>query len=201
MELAKSAVTVINAGEYGRLIHDLYLRRELICLGEDVVNRAYECDVDEPATAQIEIAEQSLYDMATRGEYEGGFETFAVSMNNALQLAEAAQKRQGALSGVTTGLRDLDGRLGGLHASDLIILAGRPSMGKTALATNIAFNAAKAFRTERQEDGSTKVDRRRRRRFLLARDVGRAIGHAHPVRTDQGILGQDPPGHDRRGRN
>jgi replicative DNA helicase len=157
MELAESAVTVINAGEYGRLIHDLYLRRELICLGEDVVNRAYECDVDEPATSQIEIAEQGLYDMATRGEYEGGFETFAVSMNNAIQLAEAAQKRQGALSGVTTGLRDLDGRLGGLHASDLVILAGRPSMGKTALATNIAFNAAKAFRTEQREDGATEV--------------------------------------------
>ena len=157
MELAESAVTVINAGEYGRLVYDLYLRRELICLGEDVVNRAYECDVDESAAVQIEIAEQGLYDMATRGEYEGGFEAFAVSMGNALQMAENAQKRQGELSGVTTGLRDLNSRLGGLHASDLVILAGRPSMGKTALATNIAFNAAKAFRTERQEDGTTKV--------------------------------------------
>ncbi|MFO1127176.1 MAG: replicative DNA helicase [Rhodospirillales bacterium] len=155
--LVDTAVTVINAGEYGRLIYDLYLRRELIAVGEDMVNRAYAGDIDEPGHQQIEMAEQSLFDLATRGSYEGGFETFERSMRTALELAEAAHKRQGLLSGVPTGLRDMDGRLGGLHPSDLIILAGRPSMGKTALATNIAFNAARAYRRERVEGADTEA--------------------------------------------
>jgi replicative DNA helicase len=157
LRLADAAVTVINAGEYGRLIHDLYLRRELIQLGEDVVNRAYAGDIDTPAAGQIEMAEQSLYDLATHGSYEGGFESFETSLTSALEIAEAAHKRQGLLSGVPTGFRDLDGRLGGLHPSDLVILAGRPSMGKTALATNMAFNAARAYRRERGEDGGERV--------------------------------------------
>ena len=172
LRLAASAVTIINAGEYGRLIHDHYLKRELIALGEDVVNRAYACDLDEPGTIQIEMAEQGLYELATRGEYEGGFTAFSDTITSALQIAEAAHKREGRLSGVPTGFRDLDGKLGGLHASDLIILAGRPSMGKTALATNIAFNAARAFRTERDEHGSKKGCRWRDRRLFLAGNVG-----------------------------
>jgi replicative DNA helicase len=158
LRLADAAVTVINAGEYGRLIHDLYLRRELIALGEDMVNRAYAGDIEETGNHQIEMAEQGLYDLATRGSYEGGFEAFDQSMASALELAEAAHKRQGLLSGVPTGFRDLDGRLGGLHPSDLVILAGRPSMGKTALATNIAFNAARAYRRERVNDEDRVVD-------------------------------------------
>ena len=158
LRLADAAVTVINAGEYGRLIHDLYLRRELIALGEDMVNRAYAGDIDEAGNQQIEIAEQSLYDLATRGAYEGGFEAFDQSMASALEIAEAAHKRQGLLSGVPSGFRDIDGRLGGLHPSDLVILAGRPSMGKTALATNIAFNAARAYRRERVNDEDKVVD-------------------------------------------
>ena len=157
MKLAQAAVTVINAGEYGRLIYDLHLRRELIALGEDVVNRAYDSTLDEPAPAQIEMAEQCLYDLASSGTYEGGFEAFGATLVNAINIAEAAHKRQGQLSGVTTGLMDLDGKLGGLHDSDLIILAGRPSMGKSALATNIAFNAAKAYRTEADDTGRVRV--------------------------------------------
>jgi replicative DNA helicase len=157
MRLADSAVTVINAVEYGRLVYDLYLRRELITLGEDVVNRAYASHVEETAGEQIERAEQSLYDLATRGRYEGDFQAFSDTLVSALTMAEAAHKRQGVLSGVPTGFRDLDAKLGGLHPSDLVILAGRPSMGKTALATNIAFNAARRYRTERAEDGSTQV--------------------------------------------
>jgi replicative DNA helicase len=151
--LVDCAVTVVNAGEYGRLIHDLYLRRELIGIGEEVVNRAYDGQLDLDAEGQIEIAEQSLYDLATRGGYEGGLETFTGSLTRALKMAEAAHKRQGQVSGVTTGLRDLDAKLGGLHPSDLIILAGRPSMGKTALATNIAFNAARRHLLEPGDDG------------------------------------------------
>jgi replicative DNA helicase len=154
MRLAECATTTINAGEYGRLVHDLYLRRELIGLGEDVVNRAYTSEVDENASHQIERAEQGLYDLATRGTYEGGFVPFDETMVSALQIAEAAHKRQGLLSGVPCGFRDLDSKLGGLHPSDLLILAGRPSMGKTALATNMAFNAARAYRTEGGNGGS-----------------------------------------------
>ncbi|NQV46180.1 MAG: replicative DNA helicase [Rhodospirillaceae bacterium] len=141
-ELAASVVSIINAGEYGRVVYDLHLKRELISLGEDVVNRAYGGEVDDAATQQIEAAEQTLYDLATTGNYEGGFVPFKDSIVKALEMAEAAHKRDGALAGVTSGLTDIDTMLGGLHPSDLIVLAGRPSMGKTALATNIAYNAA-----------------------------------------------------------
>jgi len=142
VELAASAVGLINAGEYGRLVYDLHLRRELINLGGDVVERAYGGDVEETAVEQIERAEQGLYDLATRGEYEGGFQPFRTSVIDAIEMAEKAHKREGSLAGIGTGFVDIDKTLGGLHPSDLIILAGRPSMGKTALATNIAFNAA-----------------------------------------------------------
>lgn len=153
-DLAASAVTIINAGEYGRIIYDLHLKRELIALGEDMVNRAYGEDAETPATGQIEGAEQSLYDLATQGDYEGGFEPFKDSLTKAIQMADAAHKRDGALAGVTTGFRDVDALLGGLHPSDLLILAGRPSMGKTALATNIAFNAAYAHKRTNGAEGA-----------------------------------------------
>jgi len=144
-ELAGSAVTVINAGEYGNVIYDLYLKRELIALGEDVVNAAYGGAVEDTATSQIEVAEQSLYDLATSGDYEGGFVPFRDSVIAAIEIATNAHNRQGGLAGVGSGFRDIDRLLGGMHSSDLLILAGRPSMGKTALATNMAFNAAKDY--------------------------------------------------------
>ncbi|HRW59230.1 MAG TPA: replicative DNA helicase [Defluviicoccus sp.] len=153
--LAEAAVSVIDAAHYGRLVHDLALRRELITLGEDVVNRAYQAEIEETAFLQIEGAEQRLYDLATAGTLESGFETFETAMTRALRQAEAAHKRQGLLSGVPSGFRDLDEKLGGLHPSDLLILAGRPSMGKTALATNIAFHAARACRLVKRPDGGT----------------------------------------------
>ena len=156
LKLADAAVAVINARDYGRLLHDLYLRRELIGIGEDVVNRAYESDIDEPAAQQVQAAEKSLYDLADKGRAEGGFVPFSTSLRHAVEIAAAAHKRQGLLSGVPTGFIDLDGKLGGLHPSDLIILAGRPSMGKTALATNIAFHAARSHRTEIDDDGKPK---------------------------------------------
>ena len=155
--LAAAAVTIINAEDYGRLVFDLFLRRELIVVGEDMVNEAFEPDLENPAVGQIEIAEKKLFELATAGQAEGGFRPFKASVLSAIELAEAAHKRDGKLSGVTTGLRDMDKKLGGLHASDLLILAGRPSMGKTALATNIAFNAAKAYRTEISPTGEKKV--------------------------------------------
>lgn len=143
-ELATAVVSVVNAAEYGRLVHDLYLKRALIGLGEDVVNDAYANDIEVSAVDQIETAEQHLYDLATSGEAERGAVTLKEAATVALNMAEQAFKRDSHVVGITTGLDLLDRKLGGLHPSDLIILAGRPSMGKTALATNIAFNAARA---------------------------------------------------------
>ena len=147
LDLARSAVTIINAEDYGRIIHDLYLRRQLIAIGEDVVNDAFRQDLDDPAGEQIERAEKKLFDLATAGQAEKGFRPFGAALTSAIEIAEAAHKRDGKTVGVATGFRDLDEKLGGLHPSDLVILAGRPSMGKTALATNIAFRAAKAYKT------------------------------------------------------
>src|SRR5215469_2482668 len=148
-------VTLINAEDYGRTIHDLFLRRQLITIGEDVVNEAYQHDLDRLAARQIEQAEKKLFDLAETGQAEGGFRPFISALSNAIVQAEAAFKRSGKTTGVSTGFLDLDKLLGGLHPSDLIVLAGRPSMGKTALATNIGFNAARAYRPGKAPDGRT----------------------------------------------
>ena len=145
-DIAASVVSVVNVVDYAKTIHDMHLRRQLIGLGEDVVNEAYQHDIDKPATDQIEETEQRLYDLATTGEAERGIVSLKHASVVAVEEAEQAFKREGHVVGVTTGLQLLDRRLGGLHPSDLIIIAGRPSMGKTALATNIAFNAARAAR-------------------------------------------------------
>ena len=150
-ELAASVVSVINAGDYAKTVHDLYLRRELIGLGEDVVNDAYAGDIEISAQDQIEGTEQRLYDLATTGDVERGAVDLSSASKTALKMAEDAFKHKGKVVGVTTGLSLLDRKLGGLHPSDLIILAGRPSMGKSALATNIAFNAAKAAQKKMKE--------------------------------------------------
>ncbi|MEQ1890515.1 MAG: replicative DNA helicase [Alphaproteobacteria bacterium] len=141
--LAGSATTVINAEFYGRIIHDLSVRRGLIRLGEDVVNRSYDSPVEVSAASQIEEAEANLFNMAERGRYEGGLQPFKTAITQSIDVAAKANERDGGLSGLATHFIDLDRLMGGMHNSDLIILAGRPSMGKTAFATNIAFNAAK----------------------------------------------------------
>ena len=146
VRLAASVVTVINAEDYGRAIRDAHIRRQLIDLGEDIVNDAYTQDLDAPATDQIEIAEGKLFSLAENGSSEGGFRPFADALLESVRMAEAAFKRDGGLAGVATGFKDLDKQLGGLHPSDLLILAGRPAMGKTALVTNIAFHVANAAR-------------------------------------------------------
>jgi replicative DNA helicase len=155
--LAASSVHVIDAADFGRNIHDLYLRRQLIDVGEGMVNGAFSSDVEEMALQQIEVAEKKLYDLASSGQIEGGFKPFRASLTEAMVAAEAAYHRAGQLTGVASGLFQLDQLLGGLHRSDLIILAGRPSMGKSSLATNIGFNAAKAYREEIGEDGRPRV--------------------------------------------
>jgi replicative DNA helicase len=155
--LAAASVHVIDAGAFGRAVHDLYLRRQLIDLGEGVVNGAFGGDVEDTALSQIEVAEKKLYDLASTGQTEGGFRPFRSALTEATVAAEAAYHRAGQLTGVATGLFQLDQLLGGLHRSDLIILAGRPSMGKSSLATNMGFNAARAYREEHGEDGRPKV--------------------------------------------
>ncbi len=154
--LAAEATTVINAGDYGRTIYDLAVRRQLIGVGEDLVNVAYDAPVEMAPREQIEEAERKLYELAEKGRYEGGFQKFDGALRLAIDMAASAYQRAGGLSGISTGLRDVDQRMGGLQRSDLLVLAGRPAMGKTSLATNIAFNIAKAWRGERQEDGSIK---------------------------------------------
>ena len=142
--LAANAATIINARDYGRTIHDLAVRRGLILIGEDVVNAAYDSPVDFPPKEQIEEAESRLFALAETDKYGHGFLGFNAALTHAIEMANNAYQRDGGLSGVATGLKDLDGKMGGLQPSDLLIIAGRPSMGKTALATNIAFNIARA---------------------------------------------------------
>jgi replicative DNA helicase len=152
--LAAEATTIINAQDYGRTIYELALRRDLIRIGEDMVNVAFDAPVDFAPRAQIEDAERRLYELAESGRYDGGFQRFAQALTVAVDMAAKAFQRDGKLSGIATGLRDLDIKMGGLQPSDLIIVAGRPGMGKTALATNIAYNVAKAHRAEVQADGT-----------------------------------------------
>src|SRR5258705_6004443 len=154
--VAAEATTIINAQDYGRTIYDMALRRDLIRIGEDMVNVAFDAPVDFAPRAQIEDAERQLYELAESGRYDGGFQRFSQAMKVALDMAANAYQRDGRLSGVATGLRDLDSKMGGLQRSDLVIVAGRPGMGKTALATNIAYNIAKAHRAEVQADGTMK---------------------------------------------
>ena len=145
LRLADAAIAVFNVQDYARVIYEMALRRRLMELGEDISDRAGDFDEDTGPQDQITFAEQRLYELAEKGKMESGFRSFAESVKSAVETANAAYQREGKLAGVATGLRDLDTKLGGLHKSDLLILAGRPSMGKTALATNIAFNIAKAF--------------------------------------------------------
>jgi replicative DNA helicase len=152
-QLLTSMVGIINAGEYGRAIYDTWIRRQLIDIGEVVVNSAFGADTDLDGRQQIESAEAQLFALATKGGNDGGFVTFESALTDAIRGAERAFKQAGGVSGLSTGLRDLDKKTGGLHPSDLMILAGRPGMGKTALATKIAYGAAKALlRTAQEED-------------------------------------------------
>jgi replicative DNA helicase len=147
-QLLTAMVGIINAGEYGRTVYDAWLRRQLIDIGETVVNNAFGADPELDGPGQIEAAEQNLFQLATEGGGNGGLIPFERALTDAILGAERAFRRQGGVSGLTTGMRDIDARTGGLHPSDLLILAGRPGMGKTALATKIAFCAAKALLAE-----------------------------------------------------
>ncbi|GGB61462.1 MULTISPECIES: replicative DNA helicase [Henriciella] len=156
-ELLDSAAFGPEISDYAHMIRDFSMRRELIDIGASVQQRAFRPGPDENGDRQMELAERALFDLADRGSSGRGFHTFASALKESLQMAEAAYQRDGKIAGIASHLDDLDQKLGGFHRSDLVILAGRPSMGKTTLATNIAFNAAHACKREVQEDGSKKT--------------------------------------------
>ncbi|SPH21673.1 Replicative DNA helicase [Ascidiaceihabitans donghaensis] len=152
--LAGAAISSYAVRDYAQMIYDLSTRRDLILLGRDISAKAARIDVASEPREQIVEAEQHLYKLAEQGQVESGFQSFLKAVTDAVNVANAAYQRDGGLSGVSTGLIDMDKKLGGLHRSDLLILAGRPSMGKTSLATNIAFNVAKAYRRGLTADGT-----------------------------------------------
>ena len=146
VRLAGAAISAYAARDYAQMIYDLAVRRELIDLGRDIAAKALKVEVHSEPKEQIIEAEQRLYKLGEQGVAERGFQSFLKAVTEAVNVANAAYQRDGGLAGISTGLIDLDKKLGGLHPSDLLILAGRPSMGKTSLATNIAFNIAKAYK-------------------------------------------------------
>ncbi len=151
--LETNVVALAGAADYGRAIYEDYLRRELIDVGTEIITEATSPDLDVPANKMIESAEKRLFDLASTGVAGGGFLDFSVALGQAIETAESAFQRDSGISGITSGYRDLDKRLGGLHPSDLLILAARPSMGKTALATNIAFKAAQTYLRSHGKEG------------------------------------------------
>ena len=146
-ELADGVISIAQAADYASTIYETHLRRELIRIGDDVISDASHPDVDLPATHQIETAEAKLFQLAETGEAGAGLRSFENVSAAAINQAAIALKNDGGLSGYSTGLTGLNTKMGGLHRSDLIILAGRPAMGKSALATNIAFHVATTTRT------------------------------------------------------
>ncbi|MEO0399517.1 MAG: replicative DNA helicase [Pseudomonadota bacterium] len=156
--LAASVPATTSAHDYARVVFDLAVCRGLINIGGEVAARAGRAALDDPPDAQLQDAEKSLYELAENGKYGAGFKTFSTALIEAVDVADAALKRGGGISGVASGFVDLDDLMGGLHPSDLIILAGRPSMGKTALVTNIAVNAARKRLRTLQESGDPAAD-------------------------------------------
>ena len=149
IKITKFSTSSRQTIEYSKLIYDLFVKRELIKISESIIDTAKLNDLDHDGQSIIENFEKSLFDLAEKGSFSSSLVKFDEAMKMTIEMASNAYKNDEGIVGVPTGLTDLDDRLGGLHKSDLLIIAGRPSMGKTALATNIAFNAAKRI----QEDG------------------------------------------------
>ena len=148
VKITKFSTSNRQAIEYSKIVYDLYVKRELIKLSEEIIYTAKLNDIDNNSQSIIESSEKSLFDLAEKGSFSSTIVKFDEALKLTIEMASTAYKNEEGIVGVPTGLRDLDEKLGGLHKSDLVIIAGRPSMGKTALATNIAFNAAKKFQLE-----------------------------------------------------
>lgn len=156
VQLADSSSPLTNAEYYAQFIYDKYLRRELINTGFEIVNEATKEDLDSNAFDQIESAEKKLFELSNQGDTRGGFVDFSEALNNSLHLIAEAYEKDGKISGLPTSLDALDYMIGGLNKSDLIIIAGRPAMGKTALATNIAYNVAEYMANNKNMDPKTR---------------------------------------------
>jgi len=153
-KLASDVFSVVNVAEFANTIEDLFVKRQLITLGEEIILDGYNQNIENTGEKQIEKAEQSLFNLAETGDIKKQIIGLGTALNQTLEQAEKAFLNPSGLAGITTGFRDLDKQMGGLHQSDLLILAGRPAMGKTSLATNIAFNAANAYSVEVDEKGN-----------------------------------------------
>jgi len=149
VKITKFSTSVRQAIEYSKIVYDMFVRRELIKISEQTIDSAKLSELDTSGQTIIENSERLLFDLAEKGSFNSSLVKFDEAMKQTIEMASAAYKNEEGIVGVPTGLRDIDDKLGGLHQSDLIIIAGRPSMGKTSLATNIAFNAAQKL----QESG------------------------------------------------
>ena len=151
VKITKFSTSTRQATEYSKIIYDMFVRRELIKISEQTIDTAKLNDLNTNGQTIIENSERLLFDLAERGSFNSSLIKFDEAMKQTIEMASAAYKNEEGIVGVPTGLRDLDDRLGGLHQSDLVIIAGRPSMGKTALATNIAFYAAKKIQESKKK--------------------------------------------------
>ena len=151
VKITKFSTSTRQATEYSKIIYDMFVRRELIKISENTIDSAKQKNVDVTGKNIIENSEKLLFDLAEKGSFSSSLIKFDEAMKYTIEMASNAYKNEEGIVGVPTGLKDLDDRLGGLHKSDLLIIAGRPSMGKTALATNIAFHAAKKIQDDNKQ--------------------------------------------------
>ena len=158
-QIKDSAPSTQNAYQYARLLYDLHIKRSLIGIGKNIIQDTISNEEDLEGINLIENAENDLYNLSQTGSSDRKYSLFGESLKTAIDIIDQSFKREGKIAGLPSGLKDLDKKLGGFHNSDLIIIAGRPSMGKTALGTNIAFNAAKKFKEKEDEFGNkTTID-------------------------------------------
>ena len=153
-QIKDSAPSIQNAHQYAKLLYDLHIKRCLIGIGQNIVQNTVDNENEEEGLGLIENAESDLYNLSQTGSADRKHAMFSDALKSAIDIIDQSFKKEGKIAGLPSGLRDLDKKLGGLHNSDLIIIAGRPSMGKTALGTNIAFNAAKKFKEKLDENGN-----------------------------------------------
>ncbi len=151
VKLTRFSSSIKQAIDYAKIIHEMYVKRELIAISQNINEDSNNDELEKSGENIIEDAEKSLFDLAERGNFSQSFLKFNQALDQTIEMATLAMKSDRGVVGVPTGLTDLDEKLGGLHKSDLVIIAGRPSMGKTALATNIAYYAAKQIKENNEK--------------------------------------------------
>ena len=156
-QIKDSSPSTQNTFQYAKIIYELHLKRSLVGIGQNIIKETFDNGSENNGESLIELAENDLYNLSNTGSAERKYTKFGDSLKDAVNIINEAFKREGKIAGVASGLKDLDNKLGGMHKSDLIIIAGRPSMGKTALGTNIAFNVAKNFKEKIDEFGNKKI--------------------------------------------